>query len=66
MEKKMTMKEFKELFEDARNRVLIEPTKKLKVDKDKRDKVDFSLMINGLLLFHQLEEELFGEEKENE
>ena len=66
MEKKMTMKEFKELFENARNRVLIEPTKKLKVNEDKRNKVDLSLTLNGLILFHQLEEELFGEEKENE
>ena len=66
MEKKMTMKEFKKLFEDARNRVLIEPTKGLKMEKDKEDKVNFALMINGLILFHQLENELFGEEKENE
>lgn len=33
------------------------------MEKDKEDKVNFSLMINGLILFHQLEEELFGEEK---
>ena len=66
MEKKMTMKEFKKLFEDAKYKVLAEPTKNLKVDEDKRAKIDFSLMLGGMLLFHQLEEELFGEEKENE
>lgn len=67
MEKKMTMKEFKKLFEDARNKVLVEPTKGFKkVDENKKAEIDFTLMLNGLLLFHQLEEELFGEEKENE
>lgn len=67
MEEKMTMKEFKKLFDDAKERILIEPTKGLKkVDEDKKAEIDFTLMLNGLLLFHQLEEELFGEEKENE
>ena len=37
-----------------------------KIDEDKKAKIDFSLMLGGMLLFHQLEEELFGEEKENE
>ena len=66
MEKKMTMKEFKKLFDNAKYKVLAEPTKNLKVDEDKRAKIDFSLMLNGLVLVHQLENELFGEEKENE
>ena len=66
MEKKMTMKEFKKLFDNVKYKVLAEPTKNLKVDEDKRAKIDFSLMLNGLVLVHQLEEELFGEEKENE
>ena len=66
MEKKMTMKEFKKLFDNAKYKVLAEPTKNLKVDEDKRAEIDFSLMLNGLVLVHQLENELFGEEKENE
>ena len=66
MEKKMTMKEFKKLFDNAKYKVLAEPTKNLKVDEDKRAGIDFSLMLNGLVLVHQLENELFGEEKENE
>lgn len=66
MEKKMTMKEFKKLFDNAKYKVLAEPTKNLKVDEDKRAKIDFSLMLHGLVLVHQLENELFGEEKENE
>lgn len=66
MEKKITMKEFKKLFEDAKNKVLVEPTKNLKIDENEKAKIDFSLMLGGILLFHQLEEELFGEEKENE
>ena len=66
MKKKMTMKEFKKLFDDAKNKVLLEPTKNLKIDENKKSKIDFTLMLNGIILFHQLEEELFGEEKENE
>ena len=62
----MTMKEFKKLFDNAKYKVLAEPTKNLKVDEDKRASIDFSLMLNGLVLVHQLENELFGEEKENE
>lgn len=61
---KMTMKEFKEKYDEAVQKVLSNPVKGLKGEKEASAKIQVQMMLTGVLLFHQLEKELFGEEEE--
>lgn len=64
-DKKYTIKEFKEMFDKAVNETLKNPEVK---NADKKDgnhlnpEAKFSCMLAGMILFHTLEENLFGEE----
>lgn len=62
MKNKMTMEEFKEKYDEAVKEVLKNPVKGLEGEKE----VDVNtevMMMTGVLLFHQLKKELFGEEQ---
>lgn len=63
MKNKMTMKEFKEKYDEAVVNVLENPVKGLKGEEKASVKTQFTMMLTGVLLFKQLEKELFGEEK---
>lgn len=62
MKTKITMKEFKEKYDEAVNKVLKNPVKGLKDEKETDVNTQVMMMMTGVLLFHQLEKELFGEE----
>lgn len=62
MKTKITMKEFKEKYDEAVNKVLENPVKGLKGEKETNVNTQVMMMMTGVLLFHQLEKELFGEE----
>ena len=64
MENKITMKEFKEKYDEAVQKVLANPVKGLKGEEEASSQTQFTMMLTGVLLFHQLKKELFGEEKE--
>lgn len=61
--KKYTMNDFKEMFDKAKMEVLADPTKGLKGEDEKGD-ARVSLMLSGMILFRQLEKELFGDEED--
>lgn len=63
MKNKMTMKEFKEKYDEAVMKVLENPVKGLKGEEKAGVKTQMMMTMTGVLLFHQLEKELFGEEK---
>lgn len=62
MKNKMTMKEFKEKYEEAAMKVLENPVEGLKGKEKASAKIQITITLAGMLLFHQLEKELFGEE----
>ena len=63
MKNKMTMKEFKEKYDEAVKKVLNNPTKGLKGEEKIDVGTQAMIMMTGVLLFHQLKKELFGEEQ---
>lgn len=63
MENEMTMKEFKEKYDEAVKKVLSNPTKGLKGEEETDVSTQVMIMMTGVLLFHQLKKELFGEEQ---
>lgn len=63
MKNKMTMKEFKEKYDEAVEKVLENPVKGLKGEKETNVNTQVMIMMTGVLLFHQLEKELFEEEQ---
>lgn len=63
MKNKMTMKEFKEKYDEAVMKVLENPVEGLKGEEKASAKTQITITLTGMLLFHQLEKELFGEEK---
>lgn len=63
MKNKMTMKEFKEKYDEAVEKVLENPAKGLKGEKETGVNTQAVMMMTGILLFHQLKKELFGEEQ---
>lgn len=63
MKNKMTMKEFKEKYDEAVEKVLENPVKGLKGEKETGVNTQVVMMMTGILLFHQLKKELFGEEQ---
>lgn len=63
MKNKMTMKEFKEKYDEAVTKVLNNPVEGLKGGEKASAKTQITIILTGMLLFHQLEKELFGEEK---
>lgn len=63
MKNKMTMKEFKEKYDEAVEKVLENPVKGLKREKETGVNTQVVMMMTGILLFHQLKKELFGEEQ---
>lgn len=62
MKNKMTMKEFKEKYDEAVMKVLENPIEGLKGEEKASAKTQITITLAGMLLFHQLEKELFGEE----
>lgn len=62
MKNKMTMKEFKEKYDEAVIKVLDNPIKGLKWEEKASAKTQITITLTGMLLFQQLEKELFGEE----
>ena len=65
MRKKYTMKEFKEMFDKAKMEVLSNPTEGGNhgdMSPDKIAKMNFSLMLSGMIIFDALEKKLFKEE----
>lgn len=62
--KKYTMNDFKEMFDKAKMEVLTNPTKGLKGEESEKAEAKVSLMLSGMLLFQQLEKELFGDEED--
>ncbi len=63
MKNKMTMKEFKEKYDEAVVNVLENPVKGLKGEEEASIKTQLVITMTGVLLFQQLEKELFGEEE---
>lgn len=63
MKNKMTMKEFKEKYDEAVKKVLGNPVKGLEGEKETDVNTQVMMMMTGILLFHQLKKELFGEEQ---
>ena len=63
MKNKMTMKEFKEKYDEAVKKVLSNPTKGLKCKEETDCSTQVMMMMTGVLLFHQLKKELFEEEQ---
>ena len=63
MKNKMTMKEFKEKYDEVVERVLDNPVKGLKGEEETDTHTQVMMMMTGVLLFHQLKKELFGEEQ---
>lgn len=63
MKNKMTMKEFKEKYDEAVEKVLENPVKGLKGEKETGVNTQVVMMMTEILLFHQLKKELFGEEQ---
>ncbi len=62
MENKMTMKEFKEKYDKAVKKILSDPFKGLE-EKKTGANLQMAIMLSGIILFRQLEKELFKEEK---
>lgn len=65
MEKKYTMKEFKEMFDKAKMKVLNNPTEGGNHgDKSPEEiaQMNFGLMLSGMIIFNALEKKLFKEE----
>lgn len=60
---KMTMEAFKEKYDKAVQKVLDNPVKGLKGEEKVNAKTQITMMLTGMLLFHQLKKELFGEEE---
>lgn len=63
MKNKMAMKEFKEKYDEAVEKVLENPVKGLKGEKETNVNTQVVMMMTGILLFRQLKKELFGEEQ---
>lgn len=63
MKNKMTMEEFKEKYDEAVKKVLKNPVKGLEGKKEADANTQVVMMMTGILLFHQLKKELFGEEQ---
>lgn len=62
MKKKMTMEEFKEKYKKAVEEVLQNPVEDLDGKEELSAQSQITMMLTGMLLFHQLEKKLFGEE----
>lgn len=63
MKKKMTMEEFKEKYKKAVEEVLQNPVEDLDGKEELSAQSQITMLLTGLLLFHQLEKKLFGEEE---
>ena len=65
MQKKYTMKEFKEMFDKAKMEVLNNPTEggdHGNKNPEEIAQMNFSLMLSGMIIFSALEKKLFKEE----
>jgi hypothetical protein len=64
--KKYNYDELKELFDKARMETLKNPIDKSRIDDEHKDDIaqmQFGLMLNGMILFHTLEDNLFESEE---